>query len=281
MNLWLLAVVIMLAGLLWLDHRPSPELGQPLTALQADAVRSLRVERSSQEAVHLSREQGGWQMQAPWSVRADGERVRRLLGVLSQRSDTVYALAGVDASKLGLNPARASLIVDGIRLSFGDSEPLTRRRYVQLGDQVHLLEDRFFYQLNSRPADFVDPRPLPPDAIIEMLRLPDLTLTRSAQGWQVEPPMNPETHSADAPQVLIDAWQVASASDVAVAQEQEGASAQFVAIQLRGVSAPLRFGLRQDADGIRLIDARTGLAWQFGKYAADSLLKLREIVPDA
>ncbi|MCB1733923.1 MAG: DUF4340 domain-containing protein [Gammaproteobacteria bacterium] len=279
LNLLLLAVVLTLGSLLWLDHRPPPETIQRLTPLQAEAVRSLRIERQAQEAVVLERNETGWHMRYPWSVRADAERVRRLLGLLSQRSDVTYPLADVDPARLGLMPPRATLVVDGMPIGFGDSEPLNRRRYVRVDDRVHLLEDRYFYQLNSRAADFVSPNPLPSDSRIEMLRLPNLTLTRGADGWQVEPAMDPETHSADAPQMLVDAWQMASAAGVKAAQS--GDSDESIEIRLRGMAEPRRFSLRRDAEGFDLIDVGLGLVWRFGKFAADGLLKLREIASDA
>lgn len=280
LNLLLLSVVIVLAALLWRDLRPTPPKATPLTPLQAGRVSTMSITRDGLSDIKLSRKGDQWQMVAPWSARADQERVSRLLGVLSQPGGKDYALTEVDPKELGLAPPQAVLRVDDLELRFGGASPLNHRRYVQVGGRVHLLEDRYFYQLRSRASDFADPHPLPTGATIDALRLPGLTLTRGDHGWQVEPPLNSETQSADAPQSLIDAWRFASAREVvpanAITPDDER-----VEVQLRGRAEPLLLWLRRDDDGLQLIDPTTGLAWRFGQSAAEHLLELPTITPDA
>lgn len=284
LNLLLFSVVIVLGAVLWRDLRPTPVSVTPLTTMSAGQATRIRIDRDGQEGIELVRDDGQWRMVRPWPARADVERVNRLLGVLGQPTGDDFAAAEVNLKELGLDQPQATLTVDDLELRFGGATPLNHRRYVQTGGRVHLLEDRYLYQLMSRASDFADPHPLPPDASIDALRLPDLSLSRGDKGWLVEPSPDPRTHSADAPQVLVDAWRHASAMAVERVDAPVDGSAEglgWIEIRLRGHAAPLRFGLLDEEDGVRLIDPDSGLAWRFSRLAAERLLKLPELVPDA
>lgn len=154
-NLWMAAVVALLAALTIYTQRPDtpqlPRLGGPMAA----AVVEIRIEHGQAEApIRLIRRDGGWLlMEAGGAVPAN----RRIAGTLAALGDApslaVYQLSGVDAARLGLQPPRARVWLNDVEYRFGAQEPIAYRRYVQLGDRVHLITDTLYrHVMGSRLA---------------------------------------------------------------------------------------------------------------------------------
>lgn len=146
-----LLLLVLLALYLWPHATPTD--GELLTALAPDAIRSVRVERNRRLVLALQRDGDGWAVRHPEPGPADPRRVARLLAVARAPVAFRYPLAGA-ASRYGLDPPHAVLQLDDQRLAFGDRDPTQAGRYVQVGDEVRVVDDLFFNLLTLPASHF-------------------------------------------------------------------------------------------------------------------------------
>jgi hypothetical protein len=161
-NLALLALLLLLLLGIQLEQRQTQRESQ-LTSLDPNSVSRVVLRRTGEPAVRLERRPTGWEMNAPYAVPADGDAVSALLPVARARVARSLPLAGLDLAELGLERPAVRLELDGLELRFGTTEPVAALRYVQQGDTVQLIEDRYLPRLLSRTIDLVGRRLLPPD----------------------------------------------------------------------------------------------------------------------
>jgi len=213
LNLALAAVVAVLA---WLVLRPgeTPDAppGLALTALDPRAVTRVRIEARDAQPVALERTAKGWRLRAPLAAPADDLRVAVLLELAAARSREGFRAAGNDLAQYGLEPPRARVWFDRQMLLVGGTDPVAGRRYVLAGDQVHLLEDRWFPHLFGQPGAWVDPRPLAGAGAVTRIELPAAQWRLEAGSWR-RTPRDPGTSADDGP-ALAEAWQRARALSV-------------------------------------------------------------------
>jgi hypothetical protein len=96
-------------------------------------------------------------------------------------------------------------------LQFGGTDPIKMRRYVRLGNTLHLVEDNFFHHLTATATDYVDKRLIPEGSKIQEIQLPGLKALRNAEGhWTVEPASESSTDLAE----LASVWATSRAIDV-------------------------------------------------------------------
>jgi hypothetical protein len=149
-----------------------------LTALDASTLEGLRVERSGQATVELERRGSHWWMTAPWAqpLPALDYRIESALGLLSAPSEHRQPIAGLDLAQFELDAPVLVLEAGGLRLSFGNTHPITRERHVLLGDELHRIADFHFAAIDVDPADWVATAALPPDVHLERIELPGRVL---------------------------------------------------------------------------------------------------------
>lgn len=149
-NLVLLVLVVVLGAAAQRElERDAPRL----TALDPAAVTQVRLERPQQAPLVLARADGGWRLEAPEAMPADRARVEGLLEVA--RAPIRRTLPqGAGGASLGLDPPRVRLTIDGVSLTFGDTEPLAQHRYVTVDGALHLIDDRWWHLLTAPAAHF-------------------------------------------------------------------------------------------------------------------------------
>ena len=263
LNLVLAAVV---AALTWLALRPAPdgvpEEARPVSELDPGAIARVRIERPEHAPVDLRREGAGWSLVEPLQAPADAFRVQALLGLLAGPRGPGFPARGSALSEYGLEPPRARLRFDGLTLAVGDAEPISGRRYLldRAGDRIHLVEDPWFAQVFGSAAAWVDPRPLPGDAIPVAIALPDATWRLEDGRWRREPP-DPAL-SADAGVALADAWRRARALAVRDL-DPEAAWDGEVRIHLDGNRGPIRLKVARGPGTLLLGDSALGVQYRF------------------
>jgi hypothetical protein len=165
---------------------------RPLTDLDPDALRSLRIEAEGAPELVFERDASGWRMLAPLSVAADDRKLRQLARMAAAPSHRRFPVDALDLRELRLEPRALRLTLDGQALDIGGTEPVRHRRYVRVGTEVHLIDDAFHHRLSAAPESFVDPRPFPASleaATLGGAPLPEgaLQSLRSARARSVEP----------------------------------------------------------------------------------------------
>ncbi|HEC15846.1 MAG TPA: hypothetical protein ENI99_04625 [Sedimenticola sp.] len=155
-NLGLLALVIVLA--LMAIYEPGLETAQkapPLTRLKPEEVHFIRLSDNRGRDLVLEKRQGAWRMTRPYEKAADEVRIGQLLGITTTRSFSRFAAPRDRLAEFGLAPPSIRLQLNDLELEIGGNEPLRFRRYVRIGDQIHLIGNGFHHHLMASAEDYV------------------------------------------------------------------------------------------------------------------------------
>jgi len=145
-----LLVAVLLTLHLWPGGTSAPDR---LTRLGADEVSMVRVERGKRLRLALQRGESGWRMTHPHDTAVDGTRVRQLLAIAG--APVQHALpADAAPARYGLEPPKAVLQLDQLRLQFGDRDLTQSSRYVLVGSRIKVIDDVFFNLLSLPPSHF-------------------------------------------------------------------------------------------------------------------------------
>jgi hypothetical protein len=271
LNLGLLGLVAVLAGLAW--WQPGLESGAPterLTELAAAEIEHVRIERQGGEPLALERVDGHWWMREPLDAPANEFRLELLLQLTSEASHARYDAREVDLTELGLERPAARVYLGERELAFGTTAPIDGRRYVLVGETVHLVADRHFHLLSAETAEFVSTRLLPHGARVRALQLPDWQLARSEEGrWQLSP-ADPGL-SADAAPLLARSWEEADAVWVQPYEPTE--ALDEIKVQVEDRDTPLHFALLSRHPELVLKPSDLPLQFHFPEEAARWLLE--------
>lgn len=269
LNLVLLLAVAALALLAWLEPGKEETPAPPkLTALEAAQVERIRIERAAGELV-LERRDGHWQLTTPVVAPANSVRTDAILSIAGMESLRSQPVEGLDLAAYGLAEPAVRLFLNDTRIDFGKATPLDQRRYVRVGDTLHLIPDLRYYQLIGGWNTYVDLQLLEDGSQLERLELPQLTLVNEGGSWRPEPA--PEHWSADAASALVYHWQHAQAMEVREHQQADGPE---VRLYLHGRDAPLRFVIAAREPDLVLQRPDLGLAWHLTPERAAELLEL-------
>jgi len=278
LNLALAGIVIGLALAAW--FRPGlepPAAPQPLTQLSPTQVNHIRIVRRQHPALTFTRQTDGWLLAGDPPLPASPFQVQALLALLQAQADRHYPADTLDPGELGLDPPQASVILDDTTtLLIGNTEPLDNMRYVQYDTTVFLVEDRYQHLINANRTNFIERRLLDASAVITRLSLPDLELTRAADGnWELTPDY-PDI-SADAIQQLLTNWLQASA--LYVRAYEAGTATGQITLELAGNERPQVFELVARAPELILARPDLGIEYHFSNGAEERLLELGPTAP--
>lgn len=195
LNLGLVVVVGGLAALAWFD-RETEEQGPPLTTLDREAIRQIRLEHPGQPLIRLEKQaDGGWRLIEPVAAAADRFEVSGILNLAGLETRKTLAAPVANLAELGLAPPAYRVQLDDTALGLGGIETLNFRRYVLLPDgRVALVDDPPSAALDADYSDLVARELLPPAASLSRIEVPGLTVEKTAEGgWR-----SPEQPAASA-----------------------------------------------------------------------------------
>lgn len=218
LNLALLSLVIILGVLAYFepgakkDEKPSP-----LLALTQSQVTRIQIQERNNPPVKLERTSDGWMITDPIQVAASDYRVNNMLQLLGATSYGFFPVAGRPLSEFGLEHPAGKIVFNDQVIEFGDNEPINNHRYVRVGEQIHLIDDRYYYQSQMLLTALVDTALVPAGRSLKQIMLPDLTLQQQQQGqWQARWRPSASKSAAlepskDAIDTLVDEWHRARA----------------------------------------------------------------------
>lgn len=276
-NLALLLLVTLLALVVVYEPGITPPVEAPrLLQLERDAVTRLRISRPGKEDVELQREQDGqWQMVQPRSLPASDYRIDSLLRITGSRSLGRFEMTQGRLAEYGLDTPAAELTLNGdIRIVFGSRTPLDHRRYVLLGETVHLINDTLYYHLIGDFPTFVSPRLLPSGESISTLSLPALQVRWQEGRWQLTPAH--DSVNPDQVTQLLDSWQHATAMQV---RSYDGAEGELINIRLGEAHPAMTFLLTAREPDLVLARPELGIEYHFPAEAAATMLNLPVSAP--
>lgn len=244
-----------------------------LTALDPAQIGHIRIERPDAPLIELRKQDGEWRMEAPFALPADDFHVDQLTAIAHAVSRTQLEPAADALDRYGLEEPAATLYLDDVKIAFGDTEPVSGRRYALVGGTVHLVANSYFYRLNGDATGLLDPSPLGPDAEPVEITLPGLHLQRGEDHWTLRPEQ-PQA-SADDITALVQAWKNAHALSVArIEKSTVPAEAPELSVRLAGGGEPLRFRLLHRPDALVLARPELGIAYRFSPEQGQRLLAL-------
>jgi len=272
LNLGLVVAVAALAALAIYQpgvKKPSPKR---ISALDADNIAHIEIDRPGQPKVVLAREGKQWRMTAPKPLYANAFKVQGLLGVARAEAHRSYPVSAVKLKNLGLDPAKAVLRLDGTAFAFGDVDPVDRSRYLRVGDTVYLVDDIAWYFLSGGWTGLVRPGLLPPGAKPSRIELPGLTLARDPKdgGWREEgAAKQPESDRLVA---LAQNWQQAQA--ITLRAYHAAKSLGTVRITTTADKVPLAFRITAYQPELVLARPELGIEYHLSANAKARLLAL-------
>ncbi|HHJ80919.1 MAG TPA: hypothetical protein ENJ65_04725 [Candidatus Tenderia electrophaga] len=274
LNLVLLLAVLLLAALVYFE--PGKQVPQvDLLSVNPAELQQIEIKVPGRQEVILQRRQGQWYLQSPVEVAADAFMVGQILSFLSQPSLQRYPAVDLDLTKYGLQPARVSLVVDGLELDFGRVNPLNSHLYVKVADVMHMVLQNEISMLLKDWPDYAARAPLPKEALVK-LELPGLgLLVHEAQGWRYEGDDAPP--SAAQLQGLVEAWGAARAVRVQLLRPR---AAEPVVLTFAS-GRVMHLSVLWAADELILQRADLGLEYVFDASQAARLLQWSPLVDES
>lgn len=268
--------LICLAGMLVLVivYQPgiTPEAApQTITTMTAENISHIQVIRTTREPLAFTRRADSWFLTGNRELPASDFQIRSVLAILQAESARSYTADSLDLESLGLEPPLATLILDDTQLKIGATEALDNLRYIQAGDTVFLVTDRYQHLINSDWPGFVARRLLPAQAKLSRLQLPESTLSLGTDDqWQLSPAN--AAVSAAALQTLIANWEQAAA--YYVRHYQNKATAGTIILEFSDNTEPLTLHIMAHTPELILARPELGIQYHLQADMKETLLAL-------
>ncbi|CAL1238868.1 DUF4340 domain-containing protein [Candidatus Methylocalor cossyra] len=273
LNLALLVVVAILGALAFFEPFKKKPESIPIATVDENALTTLTLK--NKDTITFEKKDGHWRLVAPFAAPANDTRVRQLIDIAKANSDARYPLKPEDRAKFGLDKPKASLVLGSTTLVFGDSDPINMRRYVEVGDTLHLVNDDFFHHLTAAATDYVDKKLLPENAKVKEIVIPGLKAVLGPDGkWTREPPGDGKPDLGE----LATLWSTARA--IEVKRLEKPAQGDPVRIGL-AEGGPVEFVIVQREPDVILARPALGLTYELTGDTARQLLNLPKAAPPA
>ncbi|MEQ6340380.1 MAG: DUF4340 domain-containing protein [Gammaproteobacteria bacterium] len=267
-----LALFILLAGLavfaFYEAGKEPPGQQSTLTVIDPGKISQIRINHKDGEIISLIKDVQGWRLNQPISVPANSGNVQQLLGLARTSSYAQFDVRGVDMAKYKLDTPGLYVEFDGLELVFGGTEPLEGRRYVRVGQVVHLIDDSGYRDANIALAALVSPALLPAGFKQMEIKLPNATISRAEDGRWTSAPARADL-SADVIQRLVDEWQRAEAHSVET-YAPDGKALGEIVVRLEP-TAELRFEIVAREPELILARRDIGMQYHFTAEQAKRL----------
>lgn len=275
LNLGLLAAAgILVAIALFKPGGETPAPKPALTALRAEAVQRISIERPGQPPIVLEKTGEQWRLTAPLAARANRSRIDNLTRIAGAESEARLPFDETALGQYGLDKPLVSVRLDGELIQFGGLHPLKQQQYVRYRDGVHLIGAQYLRAAVARYTDFIDTALIEDGREPVALRLPGLALTRVDGHWKLEP--GNKDIGSDRVMQFVQEWRHARALGV---DRYDGAPAkQRVRIEF-AAGAPekpttLEIGIVARTPQLILVRKDEGLQYHFPADTGKRLLSL-------
>lgn len=274
LNLGLLVLLALLVALAVYEPGIAPEAEQArLTARTAQDITRIEIQRRDHSPIRLQKEGQQWWLLTPLRMPANEALVRNILAILASPSKGPYAIGKLNPAEAGLADSRLTLRLDDIEIRFGNRNPLDQQRYVQLGDQVHLIADTLSHRLSDTFTDYVSLRLLPEASQPADITLPHQRLAQEDGRWQLTPP--DAAISADDIQAYVDAWK--HAWSLKVAPYQAGPVEGVFTLKLAGTETPVRLDILATDPELILGRKDLGVQYHMGDVSTARLMRVQPV----
>ena len=264
LNLGLLALIAILAAVAVLKPGKKEEPQPTLLAGKLDDLNHVTLQ--NKETLTFEKRDGLWWLTAPFAAPVNQVRMRQLLEVGQAASSAHYPIKPEELAQFGLGQPQATLALGDSILQFGTTDPINMRRYVRMGDTLHLVDDNFFHHLTASATDYVDKKLIPEGAKIRQIELPGLKAMKGADGhWTAEPAGDGTTDWAE----LASTW--ATARAIEVKRLEKDSQGDSIRITLHEGS-PIEFIIIRKQPALTLARRDLGLQYEMTADTSRDLL---------
>lgn len=268
LNLIMTATIIVL--IVFVYFRPqSPETTEyPLANEPVEAVRDLRIVKQQQEIV-LKRQDDQWHLIKPVQIRADDDKIGKILEILQARSQQRFAKA--DLSRFGLEHPHAQLTIGDVHFDFGGFAPTTHQQYVATGDYVYLLAPRYALALPRNVSDLISPGLLALDEIPVKFELPHGEVAFHNGNWRATPQHVAEPLNTEMLGRWVELWQSVRAAELKMELGSDFVETGLIEIDLQD-EREISLKILQNQSSIVLLRMQEGIGYQFPFETGHQLL---------
>ena len=186
LNGFLLCVVLALGWVAYFEPGKKVETSNPLLKIDSSSINTIRLQNA--ETIVFEKKEGLWREVEPLNAPVNQIRVNQLLEIAESKSEASYPIREDELAQFDLDKPRIRLTLGSTELSFGGIESINQRRYVRVGDRLHLVADQFFHHLNASATDFVDKRLVVEGSKIQSIEVPGFKASLGNEGqWTGSP----------------------------------------------------------------------------------------------
>jgi len=168
---------------------------------------NITIQRNGLSDIFLEKKNDIWLMTNPYQVPANTVIINALLRLTKAISHSRFSIENRNLPDYELQPAKASISLNGTEYLFGNIEHINKRRYILKNKTIHLTTDLFYHRLHTNAESLISPSLIPENSQITVLTLPDLKLNKTASDeWLVSGKQSSVNVSNDAIQTLLDHW---------------------------------------------------------------------------
>ena len=154
-NLILLSIAAALVAFIMMRDEDTKELYSTLYDKSiGDEATEIVIHAEGAEDVVLKSIEGQWKVTAPEQFDADKDKVRHLFTLLSENADTSYDIADKNLADFGLDKEKLSVSFNGVKLTFGDYNEVSHKRYVLKEEKMYLISETVSGLLESGADSF-------------------------------------------------------------------------------------------------------------------------------
>lgn len=220
----LLFIGVLIAVVYFEPGTDKPELRKSLLSLEEEQIDKIQLVSGTAQSITIERSANAWMITAPIRVAANDFRIESLLKLAKATSHSRFPAAEQSLANFGLDKPSVKVTFNQQTIFFGANEPLNRRRYVLAGEQVHLIEDYYFYQAQLMLTAFVDAALFSSERKLTQIQLPDFLLQQKNGHWQLHYTVSSDANrnkSMDEINSLLSEWRHARAQQVSQYQPAE------------------------------------------------------------
>ena len=266
-NLVLLFCVIGLAVFLSTNKEQEAKNGKlreqvvTLTDINPDSIHIIHIERRDLDDIIFQKQGDHWTMQSPFNLPANPSRIRVMLKLLQAHSYDHFSAPDNDLTPYMLAVPAVSIVLNDMRIAFGDTNPLEEKlRYVLVRDNVHIINDSLFHQLQTSATFFLSPMLIPPDTSIKAIQLPELSIENTED----------ETLS-DAHHQIVNSWN--QVESISVRKYEEIEAIDTIKIELK-TGELIEFIIVSDRPNLILARPETGIQYHISNTVSDGLFPI-------
>ena len=151
-NLFLLLIVIGLGALYVMQPKETTEEPEPVSNINVDDIRTIRIERPDTETIKLQKTGDDWRLVDPLQTDAEDGRVASILLLPQSASKSRFTATDQKLEKFGLSPAQLTLHFDDETFVIGDASPLAQA-YQRMNSPLEIAQSVLY--LVSDAAEMV------------------------------------------------------------------------------------------------------------------------------